>query len=53
MLMMGCLRTHTGDGHGAVGAQRSLIMVIPITLGVSALVELLGYVLIVGSAFLD
>jgi hypothetical protein len=34
-------------------AQRRPIMVLPIALGVSTLVGLLGYALLVGPAFLD
>jgi hypothetical protein len=39
--------------YGVVVARRRTIILIVVALGVSALIGLLGYALIVGSAFLD
>ncbi len=45
--------TGTGDRLGAAVAPRRPIMGILVALGVSALVGLLGFALILGPAFLD
>ena len=52
MPMTGCRSTGTGD-RVEQPWHRGLIMVILIALGVSALVGLLGYALIVGPAFFN